>query len=283
MKLFGDIFIQINDIIIYAKRAFDLTKIDQMFMGSSKGPIAGLDEYSENYLGLQSAEMDFDFGIESDEWYTDQLQYMLAVSAIEYMQDRDGIVNLTIFERAPAFPKRASGQFIIATALAIMAGISYPVYYLVGSYMNDATNVVLSANDKKLRDEAQKYKTILGSKKKEIKKLDGRIADLSKVYHGKEKTLSSIYDKKVNYHLKSELLYNLARDIKHFDVNIDVLSSDKNSFSISLLSKDDKEITKLIKYISEKHFDQINSIDIEKISKDAGSEYYNGILKVDLQ
>jgi len=51
MKIFAEVFITINDIIIYAKRAFNLDTIDQMFIGSEKGPIIGLDDYSQNYLG----------------------------------------------------------------------------------------------------------------------------------------------------------------------------------------------------------------------------------------
>ena len=283
MKLFGDIFISINDIIIYAKRAFDLQSIDQIFIGGAKGPIIGLDEYSENYLGLQSTELYFDFNLDSGEWYTDQLQYMLAVASIEYMENTEGFANLTIFQRAPAFHKRASGQFIIATSMAVMLGISYPLYFLIGSYMNDATNLVLGNQESALKAESGKYKKILGAKKKEIKRLDGIIADKSKIYHGKEKTLTSIYDKKVNYRLKSELLYNFAVDIENFDVNINALSSSDDSFTFSLLSKDDKEITRLIKHISDVHFDEINSIDIEMISKAPESEYYMGILKVDLR
>ena len=49
MKIFGEVFITINDIVIYAKRAFDLDTIDQMYIGSVNGPIIGLDEYSQNY------------------------------------------------------------------------------------------------------------------------------------------------------------------------------------------------------------------------------------------
>ena len=149
--------------------------------------------------------------------------------------------------------------------------------------MNDATNLVLTNQESALKAESGKYKKILGAKKKEMKKLDGIIADKSKIYHAKEKTLSSIYDKKVNYRLKSELLYNFAIDIEKFDVNIDALSSSDDSFTFSLLSKDDKEITRLIKHISDVHFDEIDSIDIEMISKAPESEYYMGILKVDLR
>ncbi|MEA3455767.1 MAG: hypothetical protein U9R26_04620 [Campylobacterota bacterium] len=283
MKLFGDIFISINDIVIYAKRAFDLQSIDQIFIGGAKGPIIGLDEYSENYLGLKSTELNFDFNLDSGEWYTDQLQYMLAIASLEYMEDTEGFANLTIFQRAPAFHKRASGQFIITTSMAVMLGISYPLYFLTASYMNDATNLVLSKQESDLKAESGKYKKILGAKKKEIKRLDGIIADKSKIYHAKEKTLTSIYDKKVNYRLKSEILYNFALDIEKFDVNINTLTSSEDSFTFSLLSKDDKEITRLIKHISDVHFDDINSIDIEMISKAPESEYYVGILKVDLR
>jgi len=283
MKLFGDIFITINDIVIYAKRAFDLPTIDQMFIGSSLGPIIGLDEYSENYLGLQSSELNFNFNLENDDWYTDQLQQMLAITSMEYMEDIDSTINFTMFERAPVFYKRTSGQFIIATGVSIMLGISYPLVYLVGSYMNDATNMVLSAQDKQLSAEDSKYKKILGEKVKEIKALDFKIAEKAQIYHGKEKTLTSIHDKKVNYRLKSELLYTFAKDIRKFKVNTSFISSNGDMFTFYLLSKDNKEITRLIKYISETHFDDINSIDIAEISKDDNNGFYSGILKVDLR
>ncbi len=283
MKLFGDVFITINDIIIYAKRAFDLPTIDQMFIGSSLGPIIGLDEYSENYLGLQSSELNFNFNLENDDWYTDQLQLMLSMTSVEYLEDVDSTINFTIFERPPVFYKRTSGQFIIATAVSITLGISYPLVYLVGSYMNDATNMVLTAQDQQLSAEDSKYKKVLGEKKKEMKALDVKIGDKARIYHGKEKTLTSIHDKKVNYKLKSELLYTFAKDIRKFKVNTDFISSDGDTFTFHLLSKDNKEITRLIKHISEKHFDEINSIDIAEISKDADNGFYSGVLRVELK
>ena len=48
MKIFGDIFIAINDITVYTKRAFQLETIDHFYIGSVLGPIIGLDEYGEN-------------------------------------------------------------------------------------------------------------------------------------------------------------------------------------------------------------------------------------------
>ncbi len=283
MKLFGDIFITINDIVIYAKRAFDLPTIDQMFIGSSRGPIIGLDEYSENYLGLESSELNFNFNLENNDWYTDQFQLMLAITSMEFLESEEGIINLTIFERAPVFYKRTSGQFIIFTVISILVGVSYPLVYLVGSYMNDATNIVLSANEVQLKEQSEKYKKVLGKKKKRISELDTEIDTLKEKYHAKEKTLTTIYNKKVHYTMKSELYYIFSKDIRKFKVNTDTIATDGNNLTFSLLSKDDKEITRLIKHISETHFDMISAIDVAMISKDSEDGYYHAILKVELK
>ena len=283
VKIFGEIFITINDIIIYTKRAFQLDSINQMFIGSVKGPIIGLDEYSQNYLGLQSADLNFNYNINNDEWYTDQLQYLMLLSSFDYMEDEESIVNLTMFPRAPSFVNRASGQFIIATFAAISIGLAYPLVYLVGSYVNDAKIYALTLQNNNLQSESEKYKKILGIKKKEIEVLDQKIGKLSTRYQAKTKTLTSIYDKKVNYRLKSGIFHQIAEELTKFDVNVDMLYSENDTLWASLVSSSDRKITELIKYISETHFDEIDQIDIEVIEKDADNHYYKGLLKVDLR
>ena len=283
MKIFGEVFITINDIIIYAKRAFQLENIDQMYIGSVNGPIIGLDEYSQNYLGLQSADLNFNYSVNNDEWYTDQLQYMMLLSSLDYMEDEDTLVNLTMFPRAPAFVNRAGGQFLIATFAAISLGLAYPLTYLIGSYVDDAKIYALNIENNKLQVETDKYKKILGTKKKEISVLDNRIDKLSTKYSAKTKTLTSIYDKKVNYRLKSATYHQIAEELSKFDVNVEMLASQEDTLWVSLVSSSDRKLTELIKYISDTHFDDINQIDIERIKKDPDSSYYRGLLKVDLR
>jgi len=283
MKIFSEVFITINDISIYAKRAFKLETIDHMFIGSVQGPIIGLDEYSQNYLGLQSADLNFNYNVDNDEWYTDQLQYLMLLNTFDYMEDEEAIINLTMFPRAPSFMNRASGQFIIATFAAISVGLAYPLVYLVGSYINDAKIHVLASENNKLTAESNKYKQILGAKKQEISALDKKIVNVSKIYAGKTKTLTAIYDRKVNYRLKSETFYSIAEDLSKFDVHIDTLYSDKDTIWLSLVSSDDRKLTELIKYISDTHFNELTQIDIELIKKDPESSYYKGLLKVELK
>jgi hypothetical protein len=283
MKIFGEVFITINDIIIYTKRAFQLETIDHMFIGSVQGPIIGLDEYSQNYLGLQSAELNFNYNINNDEWYTDQFQYLMLLSSFDYMEDDTSLVNLTMFPRAPSFMNRASGQFIVATLSAITVGLAYPLVYLIGSYANDAKIYALTIQNNELTAETNKYKKLLGDRKQKIAALDKEISRLAGIYKGKTQNLTSIYDKKVNYRLKSGTFHTIAEELNKFDVHVDMLYSKEDTLWLSLVSSDDRKFTELIKYISDTHFDEINQIDIELIQKDLESNYYKGLLKVELR
>jgi len=283
MKIFGEVFITINDIIIYAKRAFDIEHIDQMFIGSERGPIIGLDDYSQNYLGLNSSEFNFNYNVENDEWYTDQLQYLMLLSSFEYMEDEYAFVNLTQYPRPPSFLNRASGQFIISTIAAISLSLAYPLTYLIGSYVNDAKIYALNLENNSLTKTNKKYKRILGLKKKEIKKLNGTIKELSTRYSSKTKTLTSIYNKKVHYRLKSGIFHSLALELHRFSVHVDSIRTENTTLWISLISSDDRKLTELIKYISEVHFDDIKEIEIERIEKDSQNNFYTGILKIELK
>jgi len=283
MKVFSEIFITINDIIIYAKRTLQLETINHVFIGSVNGPIIGLDEYSQNYLGLPSSDLNFNYDMNNDEWYIDQLQYLMLLNSFDYMEDESSVVNLTMYPRPPSFLNRASGQFIIAIFTAISLGMIYPLTYLVGSYLNDAQIYALTIENNELTVEANKYKQILAEKKQKISALDKEIELLLSRYHEKTKTLTSIYDKKVNYRLKSDMFYTIAEELNKFDVNVDTLYSQEDILWISLVSSDDRKLTELIRYISDNHFNDIKLIDIERIHKDSENNHYKGLLKVDLK
>jgi len=284
MKIFGEVFIGVNDILIYAKRAFDLENIDKVYIGSEFGPIAGLEEYSQTYLGHVLSELNFDYEFNTDEWYLEQLQCLMALSAYDYIDNEETkVVNLTQFHRPPPFHMRPGGQFIITTSLVSIVGIAWPTTYLAGSYINKAESYILVEEERELTATADKYKQILADKTKEIGKLDKALEKLEIKYDSKIKTLTAIFDKKVNYKLKSESLYRFAADLKAHDVRTDSIKSDNDSYEISLVSENSKSITKLIKHISDKYFKKISYIDIEQIEKNDQSGYYNGLLKVKLR
>jgi hypothetical protein len=207
----------------------------------------------------------------------------MLLSSFDYMEDESSTVNLTMYPRPPSFVNRASGQFIISTFAAISLSLAYPLVYLVGSYVNDAKIYALTIENNKLTTEANNYKKILNEKKSQIKVLDEKIKVLSDKYAGKTKTLTSIYDKKVNYRLKSGTYHVIAEELNQFEVNVDRLKSENDTLWLSLVSTDDRKFTEVIKYMSDTHFDEIIEIDIERIQKDPSSNYYKGLLKVELR
>jgi uncharacterized protein YktA (UPF0223 family) len=283
IKLFNEIFITINDIVIYTKRAYKIDVIDQMFIGSEFGPISGADEYAQNYLGLYSTSMIFDFKIKSDEWYVDQQHYMLARVTEHYWKEPETFINFTRYPRPPAFHRRASGQFILTMAAAVLLAVAYPLYFLIASYVLDIRNYQLENEEKQVGAEVRKYRAIIGQKKKEIKKLDARIAGLKEIYGGKEKTLVSVYDKKVHYRLKSQQLASFASDLGRYGVHSNWMSSRSDRYRLSLIAESDRNLTGLVKYIAGKYADDIVRIDIERIAHKSDNSFYMGILEVELR
>ncbi len=281
MKLFGEVFLQINDILIYAKRAYGIESIQKLFLGSVKGPIIGLGDYGYNYLGIPTFNLDFNFDIKNDEWYVDQYQYFMVKSALDYVQTPENTLNLTFHPRPPTFAKRASGQFIIGTVFASLLALGIPLVYLIPSYMNDAYNLKLNMNDKSLSKEASKYKGILKEKQLLIKADKTELKKLENIFENKAKTLTSIHNKKVNYKFKSGFLYTFGKDLKKFGVHVEAISSNEDNFTLYLLSKDEKKITKYIKHISKKYFKDIKNIDIRRIEIDDEDFSYRGVLKVE--
>jgi len=282
-KLFNEVFITINDIVIYTKRAYNVDVIDHMYIGSELGPISGVEEYAQNYLGLYSSSMIFDFKIKSDEWYVDQYHPMMVRITERYLEDAEGMINFSQNPRPPAFHKRASGQFILSLVAAILLASAYPLYFLVSSYLIDLKNYQLTKEEHQLAAEVRKYRSILGRKKAKIKELDERIAQLQKSYNAKEKTLLSVYDKKVNYRLKSDQLAAFAAELSRFGLHSDEMTSNEDRYAISMLSDTDQNITALIKDLTEKYANDIARIDIERITADENNSLYRGILKVDLK
>jgi hypothetical protein len=219
----------------------------------------------------------------SNEWYTDQLEYLLALRALEFLKDDSSYANLTIFPRPPSFANRPSGQFTIAMGIGLAVALLYPGYYFLSAMIAKTQTAFMQSQDDDLKVEVDNYTRILADKKGEIELLTKEEDRLRDVYNDKASTLNAIYDKKVNYKMRSEVFYNFSEYLKQFDVSVSSLENNESQFYISVVGKNDKKITELIDYIAKNRFNDIKDINIESITKDENSTYYNGVLKVELK
>ena len=141
MRIFSEIFLQINDIVIYAKRAYKIDHLQKLFIGSVNSPIIGLSDYGYNYLGIPTFNLDFNFNIKNDEWYVDQLQYLMLKTGLDYIEAPKKVVNLSEYPRAPIFVKRASGQFILSILGTTILALGLPLFYLIPAYTLEGYNL----------------------------------------------------------------------------------------------------------------------------------------------
>jgi hypothetical protein len=128
MQLFGELFLYINDVIVFAKRSYDIENIDKIYIGSEVGMFIGVDEYAKSYLGLESYEFNFSIAINSKEWYVDQIHILMALTSQVYFENKDDKLNFSTFKRPPPFRERPVGKLIGVIAASIIISIAYPAY-----------------------------------------------------------------------------------------------------------------------------------------------------------
>ena len=82
LKLYKEIFANINDILTYAKKAYDIEKVEHIYIGSQVEFSSKLYEIAEVELNIPSSDFDFDYGFESNEVYIDQIHALMHLSSM---------------------------------------------------------------------------------------------------------------------------------------------------------------------------------------------------------
>ena len=285
IKLYKELFANINDILTYAKRAFEIEKFEHVYIGSQLHTVTKLDEMLEVELNIKSSDFDFDYGFETTEnLYVDQLHTLMNIYTTVSDEDKYKC-NFTVYNRPPAFIQRASGKLIVLTAASFALAFAYPITYWVLTYAQALQEDLL----KQEYDEVHNIKT---TREATIK---NRIADKEKAitllnqekkeYSDKKNTLVKIHDVKVNYPMKAKLLSQFTADLNKFNVQLKSLNyteADTNKvFSLNLISSTDRKVTLLVEHLT-KVYENKFKFELEDISYDNETKRYFSELKVNI-
>jgi len=284
MNLFGELFLYINDVITYTRRAFDIEQYNRLYIGSYIGPLLGVDEYSQTYLGMSSEDFDFNYGYETVEWYIDQIHFLLQLTYdLEATECYN--CNFTIFTPPPPFLKRESGKLLTVTAASLLMALAYPIYNvgnnaLASNQISDLNNKYMQIHAKRLSHERELQEKI--KRKKTVKE---KISKYNSELNAKKLSLKSIHDKKVNYPMKGQIIAELTSIIDALRVRISEVQYDENNgkkFSFHLYSKDEKDITRLLEYFTDKKREKY-LFETQKISLNSTKTGYISKLEVTLK
>ena len=284
IRLYKELIANVNDILTYAKRAFEIDKFEHVYIGAQVETRTKLHEIFEAELNIYASEFDFDYGFEtSSDAFLDQMHALMQLHAIVPKTEKYEC-NFTVYKRPPKFIRRESGKLLILTAAAFTLAFAYPITYWILTYAQELQEDLLK----------QEYKEIHNTKITREATIKSRLVDKEKSlillsqekqeYNDKKKTLIKIHEVKVDYPMKAKLIATFTKDINRFKVNVQSISyteDDKTGkiFTLNLVSSKDRKITKLVEYLTKMYQNEYD-FNLEEINFDDKLKVYQSELKV---
>ncbi|QOP40920.1 hypothetical protein [Sulfurimonas marina] len=284
IKLYKELFANINDILTYTKRAFEIDKIDHIYIGSQIQTVTQLDEMIEAELNIQSSQFNFDYGFENNDTYVDQLHALMHLYSNLSQEDRYKC-NFTEYKRPPRFIQRDSGRLITVIAASLALAFAYPITYWVLTYAQSLQKDLLQ----------QKYNELHNTRVTREATIKNRLADKEKSlqlltkeeteYNEKKNTLIKIHEVKVDYPMKAKLLATFTKEMSKFYVKATKTyyheKDSKQILTIDLAAKTDRRITRLVEHLT-KVYEGKYTFELEEILLNTDSKMYLSELKVKL-
>jgi hypothetical protein len=284
IKLYEELFANINDILTYLKRAFELEKIEHIYIGAQVPMITTLDEMIEVELNIKAGDFNFNYGFQSNDVFIEQMHALMHIYTTLPLSEKYE-TNFTVFHRPPQFSKRESGKLLIVIAASIAIAFAYPITYWILTYAQTLQYNLLSQEYAEIHNIKITREATIKNKEADKEKALALLNKEKDEYTDKKNTLIKIHDVKANYPMKAKLLSTLTKDLNDYEVRLEALSyGEKEStkeLTLNLVSENDKKITKLVEHLTKAH-QGIFKFSLHEISYKEESKKYFSKLKVEL-
>lgn len=284
IKLYKELFANINDILTYLKRAFELDKIEHIYIGTEIPTITTLDEMIETELNIKASNFDFNYGFQTNDVHIEQMHALMHIYTTLASHEKYE-TNFTVFHRPPQFIKRESGKLIMVAAASIAIAFAYPITYWVLTYAQTLQHNLLTQEYTELHNIKITREATIKNKEADKAKALALLSKEQDEYTDKKNTLIKIHDVKVNYPMKAKLLSTFTKDLNSYEVKVETLTYDEKEtlkhLTLHLVSQNDKKITNLVEHLTKLH-QGIFKFSLNKILYKEESKQYFSELKVEL-
>lgn len=263
MQLFGELFLYINDVIVFAKRSYHIESIDRIYIGSEIGMLVGADEYAKSYLGLESFEFNFNIAINSKEWYVDQLHILMGLAAQVYAEDKDDKLNFSTFKRPPPLKERPVGKLLGVLISSIILSSGYPIYQYGHSQYLKIQTTSASNEYKKVNREANIIRGKIAKLRKDRAKVVSLVKQETEKLDFRKKLLTEIHKKKTEYSMKAHILVDLINISNSYKSKIDLIEYIDGNIKLSIKNRSEKKITEFIEELTQLNKYKITTDKIE--------------------
>ncbi len=279
MQLFGEIFLYINDVLVFAKRSYNIDYIDKMYIGSEIGSFTGIEEYAKSYLGLEAYDFNFSIAINSKEWYVDQIHILMMLSAQIYMENPDDRLNFSIHKRPPPLKLRPVGKLLGVFAASVIFSLAFPAFQIgYNAYLN-LTLSNAAENYDEVYKKTSSIKEQLSILKTEKEKVDNLLKNETSKFEFRKKLLNEIYTKKITYPMKARILLEIFELSNMNACKIASLEFHTNVLQLSIHNNSEKKITEFIKDLAALKKYKINT---DRIIKDDTLKLYTSTISIGL-
>ncbi len=279
MQLFGEIFLYINDVLVFTKRSYNIDFIDKIYLGSEIGTFSGIEEYGKSYLGLESYEFNFSIAINSKEWYIDQIHILMMLSAQLYIENPDDNLNFSIYKRPPPLKYRASGKFLGIIAASVIISLAYPAYQFAYHTFLSLIIVKQTSEYNELYKQTSDIRQQLSLLKTEKEKVDSLVKNETTKFEFRKKLLSEIYNKKISYPMKALMLLEIFQLSNQNGCKVESIEFKKQQLDFFVRNKSEKKITEFIKDLTALKKYKVNT---EKIIQDDKIKLYTSKISIGL-
>jgi len=283
LKLYKEIFTNISNILTYVKRVLDINKLDNIYVGSGINITTKLHEIAEVELKIKSSDFNFNYGFKNSDVYVEQLHSLMHiyVNSPTHLRYKN---NFNIYNRPLKFTQRQSGKISLVVASSLLLSFSFPIYYWLLTLTNNTRYEELHIEYKKKHKIKQTREIQIIEKLEAKTKLLKILQKEKQNYKNTENILMKIYDIRVNYHMKANLLYLLTKDLNKKNVKVESIKYGENNskiLTLNLVSNKDKKITDLLKCLTSKYQNKFH-FSLTKISFDERENKYFSTLNVGL-
>jgi len=287
IKMFNELFTQINDVLNFAKRAYELDDINKIYIGTSAGIVFGMDEFAQTTLGIKTFNFDFEYGFEVNEFYVDQIQQLLHLTAQLVSEDRYDL-NFTIFNRPPPFIYRESGRLLALAAATILVVSLYPLWNVAYTAFTEFDSDNLSKEHKRISLEKSGRKSQIDNQMRIKLELDKKSKTERALLVIQDNVLTQIHDRKVKYPMKAKIIASLTKDLNKYKVQLsaigykDDLLTKSHFFTLEMISRSEKQMTDMIEKLTKDNI-QSYKISFKEIAYSDEDQEYKSSLKVELK
>lgn len=260
----------------HKRGAFKLDEIDRIFLDFEGSDIPGFLELFDSYGYENSSKEVLDL-FESVEAGMKH-RAINALYALTAVQKKAQILNLTIFERKPAFIKTHVGQFSLVLLSAFILSSLYPLYatYTLNGLKKQENNLKnqVSRREQATKKLSDKLKKTRAQRDKLIKQKQEDIEKISSYGY----MLQSLENIKQNIHLRQQMMQDINTAMKKYKLsskNMEIKDSKNADVQIITTYDQRDRIAEFIKDLLSKGYSHVQTKKVEK-----NKTYYESFVEI---